>query len=113
MLLYDFESKERLVDEVLAEIRRREAELLAELQAAPGTTSAARRRTGRPPRRRSACGTASTKVGRTSMITASRFGARITGAGGRPSGPGLNTIFPEPQLARSNEMHNRARTRTA
>lgn len=32
MLLYDFESKERLVDEVLAEIRRRLAELLADLQ---------------------------------------------------------------------------------
>jgi AcrR family transcriptional regulator len=32
MLLYDFESKEKLVDEVLAEIRRRLAELLAELQ---------------------------------------------------------------------------------
>jgi AcrR family transcriptional regulator len=30
MLLYDFESKERLVDEVLAEIRRRLAERLAE-----------------------------------------------------------------------------------
>jgi hypothetical protein len=40
MLLYDFESKERLVDEILAEIRRREAMLLADLQAAPGTTSA-------------------------------------------------------------------------
>ena len=40
MLLYDFESKERLVDEILGEIRRREAELLAELQSAPGTTSA-------------------------------------------------------------------------
>lgn len=33
MLLYDFESKERLVDEVLAEIRRRLAERLAGLQA--------------------------------------------------------------------------------
>ena len=33
MLLYDFESKERLVDEVLAEIRRRLAERLAELHA--------------------------------------------------------------------------------
>jgi AcrR family transcriptional regulator len=32
MLLYDFESKEKLVDEVLAEIRRRLAERLAELQ---------------------------------------------------------------------------------
>jgi AcrR family transcriptional regulator len=32
MLLYDFESKEKLVDEVLAEIRRRLAELLVELQ---------------------------------------------------------------------------------
>jgi AcrR family transcriptional regulator len=32
MLLYDFESKEKLVDEVLAEIRRRLAELLSELQ---------------------------------------------------------------------------------
>lgn len=30
MLLYDFDSKERLVAEVLAEIRRRESELLAE-----------------------------------------------------------------------------------
>ena len=36
MLLYDFESKERLVDEVLAEIRRRLAERLAELQAGRG-----------------------------------------------------------------------------
>ena len=33
MLLYDFESKEQLVDEILAEIRRRLAERLAELQA--------------------------------------------------------------------------------
>jgi AcrR family transcriptional regulator len=33
MLLYDFESKEKLVDEVLAEIRRRLAERLTELQA--------------------------------------------------------------------------------
>jgi AcrR family transcriptional regulator len=32
MLLYDFESKEKLVDEVLAEIRRRLAERLADLQ---------------------------------------------------------------------------------
>lgn len=32
MLLYDFESKERLVDEVLAEIRTRLAGLLAQLQ---------------------------------------------------------------------------------
>jgi len=32
MLLYDFESKERLVDEVLAEIRRRLTELLAGLE---------------------------------------------------------------------------------
>ena len=32
MLLYDFESKEKLVDEVLAEIRRRLAPRLAELQ---------------------------------------------------------------------------------
>jgi AcrR family transcriptional regulator len=32
MLLYDFESKEKLVDEILAEIRRRLAERLAELQ---------------------------------------------------------------------------------
>jgi AcrR family transcriptional regulator len=32
-VLYDFESKEKLVDEVLSEIRRRLAELLAELQA--------------------------------------------------------------------------------
>jgi len=39
MLLYDFESKEQLVDEVLAEIRRRLAELLAELQS--GADSAA------------------------------------------------------------------------
>lgn len=40
MLLYDFESKEKLVDEVLAEIRRRLAERLAELQAgrAPAET---------------------------------------------------------------------------
>jgi AcrR family transcriptional regulator len=36
MLLYDFESKERLIDEVLAEIRRRLAERLAELQAGRG-----------------------------------------------------------------------------
>jgi AcrR family transcriptional regulator len=33
MLLYDFESKQKLVDEVLAEIRRRLAERLVELQA--------------------------------------------------------------------------------
>jgi AcrR family transcriptional regulator len=33
MLLYDFESKEKLIEEVLAEIRRREAALLVELQA--------------------------------------------------------------------------------
>jgi AcrR family transcriptional regulator len=33
MLLYDFESKEKLLDEVLAEIRRREAGLLVDLQA--------------------------------------------------------------------------------
>src|ERR1043166_4434888 len=33
MLLYDFESKEKLVDEVLAEIRRRLVERLADLQA--------------------------------------------------------------------------------
>lgn len=39
MLLYDFGSKEQLVDEVLAEIRRRLAERLAELQAVPGTGS--------------------------------------------------------------------------
>jgi AcrR family transcriptional regulator len=32
MLLYDFESKERLVDEILAEIRRRLADRLAEVQ---------------------------------------------------------------------------------
>src|ERR1044071_2961641 len=32
MLLYDFESKEQLVDEILAEIRRRLAGRLAELQ---------------------------------------------------------------------------------
>jgi AcrR family transcriptional regulator len=36
MLLYDFESKERLVDELLAEIRRRLAERLAEMQAGRG-----------------------------------------------------------------------------
>src|SRR6185503_130782 len=45
MLLYDFESKEKLIDDVLAEIRRREAALLAELQADagadPGETLAA------------------------------------------------------------------------
>jgi len=40
MLLYDFGSKEQLVDEVLAEIRSRLAELLAELQAGPGMDSA-------------------------------------------------------------------------
>jgi AcrR family transcriptional regulator len=39
MLLYDFESKERLVDEILAEIRRREAELLAGLQADHGSSA--------------------------------------------------------------------------
>jgi AcrR family transcriptional regulator len=33
MLLYDFASKEKLVDEVLAEIRRRLAERLSEMQA--------------------------------------------------------------------------------
>jgi AcrR family transcriptional regulator len=32
MLLYDFESKEALIDEVLAEIRRREERLIAEEQ---------------------------------------------------------------------------------
>jgi len=37
MLLYDFESKQKLIDEVLAEIRRREAALLVELQAGPAT----------------------------------------------------------------------------
>src|SRR5919204_5771567 len=36
MLLYDFGSKEKLVDEVLAEIRRRLAERLAEMQAGGG-----------------------------------------------------------------------------
>ena len=36
MLLYDFESKERLIHEVLAEIRRRLAERLADLQAGRG-----------------------------------------------------------------------------
>ena len=45
MLLYDFESKEKLIDEVLAEIRRREAALLVDLQAGaaddPGDTLAA------------------------------------------------------------------------
>src|SRR6476469_7944061 len=39
MLLYDFESKERLVDEILAEIRRREEGLLGDLQAAAGTSA--------------------------------------------------------------------------
>jgi AcrR family transcriptional regulator len=40
MLLYDFSSKEQLVSEVLAEIRRREAEMLAaHLSNAPRTTS--------------------------------------------------------------------------
>jgi AcrR family transcriptional regulator len=38
MLLYDFESKQKLIEEVLAEIRRREAALLVELQA--GSTTA-------------------------------------------------------------------------
>jgi AcrR family transcriptional regulator len=36
MLLYDFGSKQKLIEEVLAEIRRREALLLVELQAGPG-----------------------------------------------------------------------------
>jgi AcrR family transcriptional regulator len=36
MLLYDFESKEQLVDEILAEIRRRLAQRLAELQSGGG-----------------------------------------------------------------------------
>jgi AcrR family transcriptional regulator len=40
MLLYDFGSKEKLLDEVLTEIRGRLAELLAGLQAGPGTGSA-------------------------------------------------------------------------
>jgi AcrR family transcriptional regulator len=40
MLLYDFESKERLVAEILAEARRREAALLAERRAAPDATDA-------------------------------------------------------------------------
>jgi AcrR family transcriptional regulator len=39
MLLYDFESKEKLVDEVLSEIRRRLAALLTELQAARATSA--------------------------------------------------------------------------
>jgi len=39
MLLYDFGSKEQLLDEVLAEIRRRLAERLAELQTGPGADS--------------------------------------------------------------------------
>src|SRR5919201_19681 len=39
MLLYDFGSKEQLLDEVLAEIRRRLAERLAELPSSPGTSS--------------------------------------------------------------------------
>jgi AcrR family transcriptional regulator len=42
MLLYDFESKERLVDELLAEIRRRLAERLAELQAGRGDADSLR-----------------------------------------------------------------------
>jgi AcrR family transcriptional regulator len=42
MLLYDFESKEQLIGEVLTEARRREAQLLADMQnaSAPGTTDA-------------------------------------------------------------------------
>jgi AcrR family transcriptional regulator len=39
MLLYDFESKEKLVDEVLAEVRRRLAERLAELQSGRDTAA--------------------------------------------------------------------------
>ena len=40
MLLYDFESKERLVAEILAEARRREAALLVDRRTAPGATEA-------------------------------------------------------------------------
>ena len=40
MLLYDFQSKERLVSEILAEARRREAALLVERRTAPGATEA-------------------------------------------------------------------------
>lgn len=36
MLLYDFESKEQLIAEILAEARRREAALLADFQSRPG-----------------------------------------------------------------------------
>jgi AcrR family transcriptional regulator len=40
MLLYDFGSKERLISEVLAEARRREATILSDLQDAPETSDA-------------------------------------------------------------------------
>jgi AcrR family transcriptional regulator len=40
MLLYDFRSKEQLIEEVLAEIRRREAGLLEEMQARAATGQA-------------------------------------------------------------------------
>ena len=40
MLLYDFGSKEELIEEVLAEIRRREAGLLGEMQARAGADHA-------------------------------------------------------------------------
>jgi AcrR family transcriptional regulator len=39
MLLYDFGTKEALVDAILAEARRREAALLAQMRAAPTSTS--------------------------------------------------------------------------
>jgi len=41
MLLYDFESKEKLIEQVLVEIRRREAELLVEMQAGPAAAEPA------------------------------------------------------------------------
>jgi AcrR family transcriptional regulator len=40
MLLYDFGSKERLIAEVLAEARRREAELLVDYRTIPGASEA-------------------------------------------------------------------------
>jgi AcrR family transcriptional regulator len=40
MLLYDFETKEQLISEVLAEARRREAAILGELQRGDETTDA-------------------------------------------------------------------------
>jgi AcrR family transcriptional regulator len=40
MLLYDFGSKERLIAEILAEARRREAALLVDLRAVPGAGDA-------------------------------------------------------------------------